>query len=428
MLSFDQDQTLDRIEDGLRESGAAAVLVIDVTALSGVERSYGGQAHQQTVDNLVSLVGEVASELAPEAEVYATAERGGDTLIVLLFRDRADRDFYKGLSSLAGDLSTALTRRGRQAVYPYHRETLELPVGLAVLLYNPNVKAERQIREALEAAHHDARLESDVRSRARGRQLLELIFSGNLGVLFEPIVSLRESGVIGYEALARGPRDSDLRSPGQLFELASQRGLVYELDCLCRRAALEQVHCLPVGKMLFLNCLPTSIGDPNLRGEGLVKTLENYHLQPSDLVLEISEKESIENFAIFREMRDSWRNLGIRIAVDDAGAGYASLEAIMEITPDFLKADMGLVRGIDADPPRQEVLRALNNVARKIGAEVIAEGVETEEELLVLRQLGIPYGQGFHFGPGLPSQGEKPRPSPGQVKIASVTPPREKAS
>ena len=124
----------------------------------------------------------------------------------------------------------------------------------------------------------------------------------------------------------------------------------------------------------------------------------------------LPEKESIQNFAIFREMRDSWRNLGIGIAVDDAGAGYASLEAIMEITPDYLKADMGLVRGIDADPPRQEVLRALNNVARRIGAQVIAEGVETEAELRVLRQLGIPYGQGYHFGPGLPSQARAPEP------------------
>ena len=135
-----------------------------------------------------------------------------------------------------------------------------------------------------------------------------------------------------------------------------------------------------------------------------MKTLENYQLCPEDVVIEISEQESIENFAIFREMRDSWRELGLRIAVDDAGAGYASLEAIMEITPDFLKADMRLVRGIDADPPRQEVLRALGAVARRIGAEVIAEGVETEDELRVLRQLGVPYGQGYHFGRGVSAE------------------------
>jgi EAL domain-containing protein (putative c-di-GMP-specific phosphodiesterase class I) len=412
MLSLDKDQALDRIGEGLRRVGAGVLVAIDIRSLCDVERSYGGEAHQQTLDNLVKLVREIAHEIADGTEVYATAERGGDTILALLLRDRADRSFYaEQLPTLAGELSAEITRRGRQAVYPYYRETLILPVGLSALLHNPNVKADRQVREAYDAARFDATLEADLRARENGRQLLHLILSGELGVIFEPIVSLRESEVIGYEALVRGPRDSDLASPRQLFQLASQTGLVYELDCLCRRAALEHVHCLPPAKKLFLNCLPTSIGDPNLRGEGLIKTLENYNLQPSDLVLEISENESIQNFAIFREMRDSWRNLGIGIAVDDAGAGYASLEAIMEITPDYLKADMGLVRGIDADPPRQEVLRALNNVARRIGAHVIAEGVETEAELRVLRQLGIPYGQGYHFGPGLPSRTEPVGPA-----------------
>ena len=164
----------------------------------------------------------------------------------------------------------------------------------------------------------------------------------------------------------------------QLFHEAESAGLLFELDCLCRKMALEQACVLPRGRMLFLNCLPTSIGDPNLRVEGLRKVLEDYDLRPSDLVLEISESESIENFGVFREVSDSCREVGVRIAIDDAGTGYASLEAIMEIAPDFIKTDMGLVRGIDSDPPRQEVVRALASVARGIGAQVIAEGIETD--------------------------------------------------
>jgi EAL domain-containing protein (putative c-di-GMP-specific phosphodiesterase class I) len=150
--------------------------------------------------------------------------------------------------------------------------------------------------------------------------------------------------------------------------------------------------------MLFLNCLPTAIGDPNLRDEGLRKTLEDFDLRPSDLVLEISESESIENFGVFREVADSCRDVGIRIAIDDAGTGYASLEAIMEISPDFVKTDLLLVRGIDADPSRREIVRAMLSVADGIGAKLIAEGVETEGELRALRELGVRFGQGFYFG------------------------------
>ena len=115
-------------------------------------------------------------------------------------------------------------------------------------------------------------------------------------------------------------------------------------------------------------------------------------------MLEVSENESIENFGVFREVADSCRDLGIRIAIDDAGTGYASLESIMEIAPDFVKMDMLLVRGIDADPSRKEIVRAMLSVAKGIGAQLIAEGIETESELRALRDIGVRYGQGFYFG------------------------------
>jgi EAL domain-containing protein (putative c-di-GMP-specific phosphodiesterase class I) len=406
-LSLQPHHEIERLCANLAQSGAGALLLIDIGSLANIERHFGDHAHRRAVNQLAGLVSELAREAAPGGDVLMTEDRGGDAILAFLFRSRNDREFYDAqLPELSSWISQELTHRGKHAVYPYRRDSLALPVGFAVLLHNPNVNPERQIREAVEAARHDAQLEAALAARSRSRRLLQLILTGDLGVLFEPIVSLRSSEVIGYEALARGPIDTHLRNPRALFQQAKAGGLVYELDCLCRRTALERACCLPRDKKLFLNLLPISIGDPDLRDEGLVKLLENYQLRPSNLVLEISEKESIENFAIFREMRDSWRELGIQIAIDDAGAGYASLEAIMEITPDFLKADMGLVRGIDADPPRQEVLRALKAVARRIGAAVIAEGIETHEELGVLRQLGIPYGQGYHFGPGVTSGAE----------------------
>ena len=115
-------------------------------------------------------------------------------------------------------------------------------------------------------------------------------------------------------------------------------------------------------------------------------------------MLEISESESIENFGVFREVASSCRELGIRIAIDDAGTGYASLEAIMEISPDFIKTDMVLVRGIDQDRSRKEIVRAMGAIAESIGAEVVAEGIETEGEIHALRDLGVRFGQGFFFG------------------------------
>ncbi len=402
MLSLQSDQELDRIASRLADSDALGLVLVEAEPLGRIERRYGSRAYEVALDGLVKLIRDTAVETVPADHVGMILERGGDTILLFCFRPRNDQAFYQeGLHALARRISDNLTKQGKFAVYPYHRDALILGVGSAVALYNPNVKSDRQILQAVREARRDAELELSLLSRRCNRQLLEVILSGQIEIRYEPIVDIRTREVLGYEALARGPRNTELYSPEQLFGMAERMDLTFELDCLCRRAALEQARCVPPGRTLFLNCLPTAIGDPNLRDSGLRQTLEKCGLQPGQLVIEISERESIDNFAIFRELRDEYQELGVRIAVDDAGAGYASLEAVMEIAPDFLKADMGLVRGIDSDPPRQEVMRGLAGLARRIGAQVIAEGVETPEELRTLRELSIPYAQGFVFGPAL---------------------------
>jgi EAL domain-containing protein (putative c-di-GMP-specific phosphodiesterase class I) len=398
LLSLHPEHELDRIAAALTGSGALALLLVDVTPLEWIERRYGGEAYRRGMEGIKSLVGDLAQEAAPGREILVTEERSG-AIVAFVFVPSSDRDFYTGrLPGVAGRIARELAIKGRRAVYPYQKVPLELPTGSAVVLHNPSVKAERQILQAVEDARSDAQLEAGLRARHHSRELLDVILSRRIQTRYEAIVNLQNSQVIGYEALSRGPEGTDLRSPRELFRRAEDSGLLYELDCLCRRTALEQAHRLPAGKVLFLNCLPTAIGDPSLRDEGLRKTLEDFSLKPTDLVLEISESESIENFGVFREVADACRDLGIRIAIDDAGTGYASLESIMAIAPDFVKSDMLLVRGVDADPSRREILRALLSLAEGIGAELIAEGIETEGELAALRELGVRYGQGFYFG------------------------------
>jgi EAL domain-containing protein (putative c-di-GMP-specific phosphodiesterase class I) len=410
MFSLEPDQNLGRIVAGLAGRGALALLLVEAGLLDRIERRYGNAAHRLAMDGLVNLVREVSLELVREEDLLVTEERSRGAILAFMFQPRSDTRFYTAkLHGLVDRVSSELRRQGRRVVYPYLREPLELPVGVAIALHDATVKPESQIVRAIDAAREDAKLEAGLQARRGARQVLKLILSGDLSVRFEPIVHLETSQVVGYEALTRGPAGTELANPVQLFHEAESAGMLFELDCLCRKLALEHATALPRGKTLFLNCLPTAIGDPNLRVEGLRKILENHELRPSDLVLEISESESIENFGVFREVSDACREVGVRIAIDDAGTGYASLEAIMEITPDFIKTDIGLVRGIDSDPPRQEVVRALAAVARGIGAHVIAEGIETGAELRALRELGVRYGQGFYFGDAIVGDDESRR-------------------
>jgi len=387
----------------LRAGGALGVVLVDASPIERIERSYGVQAWHRALRELHRLVQEeLASVLEPGDRVLA-AESGRDEVVVLFARPRADDAFYReALPRISDGLFQALMRHGHRVVYPYHREVPVLPVGWGLALYNPGLREERQVREALGRARRDAHLNARIEDRSRSKRFLDLVLAEDVTVLYEPIVNLTTREGLGYEALVRGPWDSELHSPGALFATAGRAGLVFELDCLCRRAALRGARGLPPGKLLFLNCLPTAIHDPGFRGDALRRTLEELRLRPRDVVFEISERESIDNFAIFREARDHYAELGFRIALDDTGVAYASLEAVMELRPDFIKVDMSLVRSIDTDPPRQELLRALHAVAGKLRSQVIAEGIETREELETLRDLGIPYGQGFLFGRAAP--------------------------
>jgi len=383
----------------LEEMGAAAVILIDASALAEIERGYGVDTHGAVCDKLRDLASEVCADDLGEADLLTWTDGRGDRLLIVMFRQRTDHAFYRErVPAMAAKLAERLVDQAQSIVYPYRREGPSLPVGHAVVFHNPGLGPGRQIGLAIEEAGRDAELSAQIKQRARRREFIDLILAEDVSILYEPIVNTTTREIAGYEALVRGPWDSPLHSPAALFGMAEETGLVFELDCLCRRVALRGAKGLPPGKLLFLNCLPTSIHDPTFKGDVLRRTLEELRLRPSDLVFEISEKESIDNFSIFREMRDRYAELGFRIALDDTGVAYGSLEAIMELNPDFIKVDLSLVRGIDTDPPRQELLRSLHAVAVKLGAQIIAEGIETSEELAALHAIGVPLGQGYLFG------------------------------
>jgi EAL domain-containing protein (putative c-di-GMP-specific phosphodiesterase class I) len=381
------------------EYGAAGVVLIQAEGLTAIEQRYGAEAHQRALGALGALVQELIGDRLSIDDFVVSGEIGRNEIAILLFRDPSEVDFYKHeLPVLLRTLWEGLRKRGQRVGYPYTRALPAMHVGTGAALRNPTIGAESQIRSAIEEARDHALLEARLESPQRRKRLFELVIEGQVRSVYEPIVEVETRTVFGYEALARGPEGTELYAPGKLFAMASEQDLLFQLDCLCRRSALDGARDFPRGAKLFVNVRPTCIHDPSFRAEALDRTLADCQLSPSDVVFEISEQESIENFAIFREVRDYYGKLGFQIALDDTGAGYASLEAVMELAPDFIKVDRAFVAGIDEDCARQEVLRALQSLAQQIGAQIVGEGLDTLEELETLRALGIPYGQGWLFG------------------------------
>jgi EAL domain-containing protein (putative c-di-GMP-specific phosphodiesterase class I) len=383
--------------------GALGMLLVEAPVLHQIEQTHGDGARRRALAALGSLVTEIGRERLDVDDLVVSGETGRNEILVLLFREHRDGRFYRQeLPGLDQSVRQEMGRRGAKVFYPYLRTVPPIGTGLAVVLRNPKLGTESQICSAIEEARADAELNRRIQARRRRRQIVELVLDRRVTSVYEPIVDVATRTVFGYEALARGPVGSDQHSAMSLFGVAEEEGLLYELDGLCRASGLEGAIDFPSGTKLFLNIRPTTIHDPNFRAERLIETLARCQLGPSDVVFEISEQEGIANMDDFLEMRDYYRGLGFQIALDDTGAGYAGLEALLELSPDFIKVDRACVSGIDQDPVRQDMLAALQSMAGRTGARIIGEGLDRLEELETLGDLGIEFGQGWLFGKPTP--------------------------
>jgi EAL domain-containing protein (putative c-di-GMP-specific phosphodiesterase class I) len=399
----DEPEALDRaavaIAADFARVGAAGVLAVDTASLAAIERRYGAAPHGEVVSRLAAFVRDQVAPQLSGPDRLCLGELGRDEVLVVFLRDRHDAAFFREtLPALARQLGGLLASHGARLAYPYAGDAPPLPVGVAPVLHDPTLRPGTLLRRGRDLALAAAALQARIDAATRRERFLALLFSEEVRVVFEPIVRLESRQVLGYEALVRGLPGGELPSPAQLFAAAAECDASFELDCLCRRTALRAAERLPKGAKLFLNCLPSAIHDPSLQDTALRDLLARHRLRPSDIVFEISERESIDNFAVFREVCDRYSAQGFEIALDDVGAGYSSLEAVTELAPDYLKVDMSFVRGIDGDPARQEILKALTQVAWRIDARIIAEGIETEAELRTLRGLAVSYGQGHLIG------------------------------
>jgi diguanylate cyclase (GGDEF)-like protein len=219
----------------------------------------------------------------------------------------------------------------------------------------------------------------------------------NISTAFQPILSLRDASVLGYEALCRGPKETVFESPSLLFDLALETDKIWELETLCRSKALNSIGLLSVDALLFLNVNPNIMHNPGFK-QGFTKDyLDKVGIDPHRIVFEITEREAIKNISIFKSTINNYKMQDFKIAIDDAGAGYSGLNLISDINPHFIKLDMNLIRDVDKDMTKQSLLRSMVEFSNLTNTKLIAEGIETEEELETLVEIGINYGQGYYL-------------------------------
>ncbi len=239
---------------------------------------------------------------------------------------------------------------------------------------------------------------------ASALELADVMREGRITTLFQPIVDPRSRGICGYEALTRGPSDSWLHAPQNLFEAARRADLKVELDFLCIQSAFVRFVAAHASGQLFINVSPDTIYEHPNFAERFVELARGAGMAVDRVVIELTEESLLEDYDRLRSAMQRLRAAGCAIAIDDLGAGSSGLRTWSELKPDYVKIDRYFVTGIDADPTKLEFVRSMLDMGRAMGCRVIAEGVETERECRELVDLGLDRLQGHLFG--------RPSPSP----------------
>ncbi|MBP6097001.1 MAG: EAL domain-containing protein [Methyloversatilis sp.] len=239
---------------------------------------------------------------------------------------------------------------------------------------------------------------SEASNQGNQTALRALLDRRALDIVFQPIMRLDDGAITAHEALVRGPEGSALHLPSTLFSTAREIGVEAELELACIEAAVRKFNPATSGSLL-VNASAGTI--QHLAGEGcvmLLSLLGKHGLSPSRLVLELTEHERVTEVEALRACLCRLSALGIDVALDDFGDGRSSLRLWAELSPARVKLDRYFAHNINIDSRRVEAVRAAIQLARAFGAELVAEGIETEAELAVLRDLGVHFGQGYLIG------------------------------
>lgn len=382
-----------RISSLLEDRGEVSLLCVNVIRYSHIEEVYGWRAFDDIMRHAADALDEIAGETLRDADVVAEIMNSGNAFIVVLSPPRTtDCIEASARKMLACRVEERLNAKLADLVDPAVFSKVSCYTGSSTIHRREDARIEQLVYEGLEVALADSRSRADSGRPERIERLRSVIEADDVTALLQPIFNLQTMDVIGYQALARGPEASEYEYPDKLFTVAYDTELVTRLEQLCRNRALESAALVPEGRLLFLKIEPRAIGDPRLREFASAPGADA--IDASRVVLEITERRAIGDFVSFRATLDLLRAFGFSVAVDDAGAGYGSLQCLADVRPDWLKVDMSLVRGCDTDDVRYSLVESLKRFADAAGSKLVAEGIETEAELQALRKMGVVFGQG----------------------------------
>ena len=271
-----------------------------------------------------------------------------------------------------------------------------------------------KVQSELERLHYSTDLRMGLSRTQRPTRLLDLktfelrfneketvnfIQHGQIVSYLQPIISLNSKELYGYESLLRTKDPNFTLSPWSLFDVAAKTGLHSLLDQRAREEAVKaRVGKVPAGTKSFINFLPSTIYNPDFCLQHTFKIVEKYQVNPEDLVFEVVETEKIEDVNHLKKVLDRYKKEGMKVALDDVGSGFSTLDMLELLRPDYVKIDRSYITNCDQDQTKIDFLKEASDLAHALGIITLAEGIERIEEAQVCASLGYDLGQGYLFG------------------------------
>ncbi|MBW7876987.1 MAG: EAL domain-containing protein [Candidatus Cloacimonetes bacterium] len=380
------------------------VIYLDVFNLVKIENDYGAAVYDSIQRDVTKTIQALQGKYLRKSDLVLKCHQFDDAFLIILSKKRNIGGHRKNdLETIARRIHAHISSGIFFTTYKWLKRKPKLRIGYSFIVRNSLLNPQRMIYRAIE----EARLMSTFHvyhTEIRYKETLQqIILDEDIKTVYQPMIDSVTGEIFSYEALSRGPEGTEFFNPLFLFEIAKESELLFELDNVCRKRAVDNAVALNPNLKLFINALPTTIHEPSFREQYLKEFLKKYGLKPENLVFEITESLAIQNYDSFIKDIHSYTDDGYQIALDDTGTGYSSFETILKIKPHYIKIDISMVRNVDTDPLKQTMIQALLNIAKSINARSIAEGIETVSEFKKLKELGVNYCQGYLFAkPGPP--------------------------
>ncbi len=379
---------MDEVRRMLNEQSGIQVLILQIEQEQSLESAVGWERYDTLLRFVADYLRESLVGSRGVASILCQERVRGDRFLIFL----PDRRHAAHLMELLGG---PLEVRGKE---PDEACTIGLRIGQGDIRLRPTMRIERCIYEGILEAEHDFDRRREEQDLGRLRELHAVLRDRSVTSLFQPIFRLPQRTVVGFEALSRGPDGTYLEPAENLLGFAERSGMLGELEALCVEKALSNAHRLPLGSTVFLNLSYRGLEYVEGEKDGLAQMVRHAGWSPRECVLEITEHTYSEDPERIKQRVLNLRQQGFRVAIDDMGTGYSSLNTLAELRPDYIKLDHTLVRGVATEPIKRNLVSAITGFARSSQSLVIAEGVERQEEVAALLDLGIFLLQGYYFG------------------------------